>query len=72
MSFQQRLVGKREMLCIRRGQSMGGGTKQKNLNDTAAESIDSCQRTALRRNDMLSAACFCSRWDGIPVEARFY
>ena len=60
MSFQQRHVGKRE--------SMGGGTKQKNLNDTAAESIDSCQRTALRRND----ACFCPRWDGIPVEACFY
>ena len=55
MSFQQRLVGKRKMLCIRCSQSMGGGTKQKNLNDTASESIDSCQRIALRRNDMLSA-----------------
>ena len=50
MSFQQRHVGKRE--------SMGGGTKQKNLIDTASESIDSCQRTFLRRNDMLSGACF--------------
>ncbi len=57
------------MLCIRRSQSMGGGTKQKNLIDTAPESIDSLRRTALCRNDMLSGACFCPRWDDIPVEA---
>jgi hypothetical protein len=48
---------------------MGGGSKQKNLIDTASESIDSCHRTALRRNDMLSAACFCPRGDDILVEA---
>ena len=41
MSFQQRHVGWREMLCIRRSQSMGGGTKkQKPLSMTALEAID--------------------------------
>jgi len=28
MSFQQRHVGEREMLCIRRSQSMGGGSEK--------------------------------------------
>ena len=41
MSFLQGHVREREMLCIRRSQSMGGGTKKENHIVTASESIDS-------------------------------
>ena len=50
MSFQRGNVRERE--------SIGGGYKRKRPCMTAPESIDSRHRTVLRRNDMLSEACF--------------
>ena len=57
---------------MRKGESMGGGTKKLKPIVTASESIDSMPPSAQRGNDMLSEACSCLRRDDIAVEACIY